>query len=263
MLIILSPAKKQNFSKTNNNNLSYTQPILKPQINELIKYLRKLDVNNIKKLMSVSDNIAKLNYDRFKDFNCDTYTNKNSKATIFALEGDVYKKLSADTMTEQQLNYAQDNIVILSGLYGYLRPLDLMQPYRLEMKTKLTTNKANNLYKFWGDLITDQINKNIINNKHTALINLASGEYFSSINTKKIESETKAKIINIIFKENKDNKPKVIGVMAKRARGLMARYIITNQIKDPNKIKLFNLENYKFQENISDDNNFIFIANRD
>lgn len=263
MLLILSPAKKQNFAKTNNNNLSYTQPILKPKISELIKSLRKLDVNNIKKLMSVSDNIAQLNYDRFKKFDCANYNTNNSKATIFALEGDVYKKLSADTMTDQQLNYAQDNLVILSGLYGYLRPLDLMQPYRLEMKTKLITNNANNLYKFWDNLITDQIIKNILQNKHKALINLASGEYFSSLNTKKIESETKAKIINIIFKENKDNNPKIIGVMAKRARGLMARFIIINQIKDPNKIKLFDLENYKFQDKISDNTNFIFIANRD
>jgi len=263
MLAIISPAKKQNFSKLSKTGISYSQPIMQQEISTLISSLIKLNQDDIKKLMKVSDNIAKLNFERFQNFDTNNYNINNAKASVFALEGDVYKNLDPKSLTDKQINYMQDNLGILSGLYGYLRPLDLMQPYRLEMKTKLKTSNAENLYDFWGDKITDHIINIIKKNNHKYLINLASSEYFSSLNFEKIEAQKNCRVLNIIFKENKNNTQKIIGVMAKRARGLMARFIIENQIKSLENLKKFNLANYKFQANISNDSDLIFIANRD
>ena len=214
--------------------------------------------------MGVSDKIADLNYQRFQDFDPNNFNENNSKPAILALEGDVYKNINPNTLSDEVLNSAQNKLGILSGLYGYLRPLDLIQPYRLEMKTKLKTDKHNNLYSFWADTITNQINailkeQNITNNY---LINLASTEYFSSLDINKIN----AQIIHITFKELKNSRnikdAKIIGVMAKRARGMMCRFILENDISNPKDLQKFNLADYKFQKDLSNKGDYIFIAKR-
>lgn len=264
MLTIISPAKKQNFEKLNRSELKISKPVMTKQIKELSHNLKKINSKEIQSLMGVSDKIADLNYQRFQDFDPNNFNENNSKPAILALEGDVYKNINPNTLSDEVLNSAQNKLGILSGLYGYLRPLDLIQPYRLEMKTKLKTDKHNNLYSFWADTITNQINailkeQNITNNY---LINLASTEYFSSLDINKIN----AQIIHITFKELKNSRnikdAKIIGVMAKRARGMMCRFILENDISNPKDLQKFNLADYKFQKDLSNKGDYIFIAKR-
>ena len=204
-------------------------------------------------MMAISENIAALNVDRYKTFTT-PFTTKNAKQAIFAFKGDVYGGLELDSFKEDDYVYAQDHLRILSGLYGCLRPLDLIQPYRLEMKTKLKNDRGENLYQFWDDRITKSINKELKKQKEPVLVNLASNEYFKSIKPKLLEG----RLLNITFKETKAGKTRVVAIFAKRARGMMADYIIRNRIEKPEDLKKFKLGGYKFNKGLSDDKQWTF-----
>lgn len=252
MLVTLSPSKGQDFVEPSLTK-KYSKPADIKDSELLIKELRKKNTKQIQEMMSVSENIAKLNVGRFKTFNT-PFNTKNAKQALFAFKGDVYGGLDLEKFTEDDFSYAQEHLRILSGLYGCLRPLDLIQPYRLEMKTKLKNTRGENLYQFWDDRITKSINKELKKQEQPVLVNLASNEYFKSVKPKMLEG----RLLNINFKETKDGKTRVVAIFAKRARGMMADYIIRNRIERPEDIKKFRLGGYKFNKTLSDDSQWTF-----
>jgi cytoplasmic iron level regulating protein YaaA (DUF328/UPF0246 family) len=252
MLITLSPSKGQDFEESGLSK-KYSKPADLKDSELLIKELRKFNSKNIQEMMAVSENIAKLNVDRFKTFNT-PFTKKNAKQAIFAFKGDVYGGLDLAAFNEEDYQYAQDHLRILSGLYGCLRPMDLIQPYRLEMKTRLKNERGENLYQFWGDRITKSLNKELKKQQEPVLVNLASNEYFKSVKPKLLDG----RLLNINFKETKNGKTRVVAIFAKRARGMMADYIIRNRIERAEDLKKFNLDGYKFNRALSDDKQWTF-----
>ncbi len=252
MLITLSPSKGQDF-ETPGLSKKYSKPTDLKDSELLIKELRKLNSKQLQELMTVSENIAQLNVDRYKTFN-PPFTTKNAKQALFAFKGDVYSGLDLETFTEDDYAYAQDHLRILSGLYGCLRPLDLIQPYRLEMKTKLKNDRGENLYQFWDDRITKSLNKELKKQKESVLVNLASNEYFKSVKPKLLEG----RLLTINFKETKDSKTRVVAIFAKRARGMMADYIVRNRIESSEDIKKFKQGGYKFNKSLSDNKQWTF-----
>ena len=252
MLITLSPSKGQDFVEPPLSK-KYTKPADLEDSALLIKELKKIKSKQLQEMMSVSENIANLNVGRFKSFTT-PFTTKNAKQALFAFKGDVYGGLDLEKFTEDDYAYAQDHLRILSGLYGCLRPMDLIQPYRLEMKTKLKNDRGDNLYQFWDDRITKSINKELKKQKEAVLINLASNEYFKSVKPQLLEG----RLLNITFKETKDGKTRVVAIFAKRARGMMADYIIRNRIEKPEDLKKFKLGGYKFSKALSDDKQWTF-----
>lgn len=246
MIIIISPAKKLDFENaapvaefTNLRHLSKAQL--------LINALKKCSPSEISKMMKLSGNLTELNIKRYKSFKT-PLTLKNAKQAIFAFKGDTYVGLDPDSMKSSDIKFAQKHLRILSGLYGIISPLDLIAPYRLEMGTKFTPANSKNLYQFWSDDITSELEK------EKFIVNLASKEYFSVINTKKLSAE----IITPTFKENKNGELKIISFLAKKARGMMSRYIIENKIKDPIDLQQFNAGGYKFNPNLSSFNVPVF-----
>lgn len=251
MKTLISPSKTLNFNTETNCDFN-TNCRLIDHTNELHKILINFSKSDLKELMSVSDKIAELNYKRFKNWEDPSISN-SSKQAIFAFKGDVYSGLDADSISENKFDFLQNNLRIISGFYGLIRPFDKILPYRLEMGTKLENPKGKNLYQFWGDNITDLLNQDL-EEKNNYVINLASDEYFKSIVTKKLHN----KIVTPQFKELKNGSYKTIAIYAKKARGLMSRFIIDNEIQDPNNLKNFNNEGYSFDSNLSDDFNYIF-----
>tara|TARA_A100001011_G_scaffold249466_1_gene257780 strand:+ start:802 stop:1566 length:765 start_codon:yes stop_codon:yes gene_type:complete len=251
MKTLISPSKTLNFDSNINCDLN-TNCRLIDHTNELHKILLDFSKNDLKDLMNVSDKIAELNYNRFKNWE-DPSNSNSSKQAIYAFKGDVYSGLDADSISEDKYEFLQKNLRILSGFYGLIRPFDKILPYRLEMGTKLENSKGKNLYKFWGDKITDLLNQDL-EEKNNYVINLASDEYFKSIVTKKLNS----KIVTPQFKEFKNGSYKTIAIYAKKARGLMSRFIIDNEIENPNDLKNFNNEGYSFDSSLSDNFNYIF-----
>jgi cytoplasmic iron level regulating protein YaaA (DUF328/UPF0246 family) len=252
MLITLSPSKGQDFD-TPGLSKKYSKPADLKDSELLIKELRKIKSKQLQELMSVSENIAELNVDRYKTFTT-PFTTRNAKQALFAFKGDVYGGFALEKFSEDDYAYAQDHLRILSGLYGCLRPLDLIQPYRLEMKTKLKNSRGENLYQFWDDRITRSINKELKKQKEAVLVNLASNEYFKSVKPKLLEG----RLLNINFKETKGGKTRVVAIFAKRARGMMADYLIRNRIEKPDDIKKFKMGGYKFNKELSDDKQWTF-----
>jgi cytoplasmic iron level regulating protein YaaA (DUF328/UPF0246 family) len=251
MLILLSPAKSLDFEPK--PVLPQTQPKFKPETLELASIMKEKSTGDLKKLMSISDKLADLNYQRYQQFS-ESFTRKNSKQAFFAFTGDVYQGLEAASLTEHQLEYAQEHVRMLSGLYGILRPFDVIQPYRLEMGTKLPTGRGKNLYDFWGDKIALQINKELKNQGSRVLINLASNEYFKAVD----RATLKAEIYEIDFRELRGDEYKFISFNAKKARGFMTQYIVRKRLKDPEKIKGFDMEGYHFNEDLSKDKHWVF-----
>ena len=251
LVTIISPAKKLDYSPIE-KNLDSTVPGLLQHSNELIKYLKSLNPQEVSSLMGLSDKLGALNYERFQEWET-PFTKSNSKQAILAFKGDVYQGLDAESLSETELIWAQKHVRILSGLYGVLKPLDLMQAYRLEMGTKFPTNRGKNLYEFWNSIITDELNRTFSSKKAT-LLNLASNEYFKSINS----SELKANVITPIFMDRKNGKYKIISFFAKKARGLMTRYVIKNQTEDIADIQNFEEGGYFFNEEMSEDNKPVF-----
>tara|TARA_Y100000996_G_scaffold214738_1_gene168553 strand:+ start:1809 stop:2567 length:759 start_codon:yes stop_codon:yes gene_type:complete len=250
MKTLISPSKTLNFD--NNINCDITSKCrLIDYTSELHKILISYSKNDLKNLMNVSDKIAELNYNRFKTWE-DPSNSKTSKQAIYAFKGDVYSGLDAESIDEDKFDYLQNSLRIISGYYGLLRPFDQILPYRLEMGTKLENENGNNLYKFWGDKITDVLNEDLDTND--IIVNLASDEYFKSINKDKIKS----KIITPVFKEFKNGLYKVVAIYAKKARGLMSRFLIERKSTSIDDIKLFNINGYSFDSNLSNDSQLVF-----
>lgn len=240
MLSVISPAKTLDY-ETPSTSRKTTQPEFLERSQVLIDEARRLAPDDIRSLMGVSENIAGLNHQRFMDWHT-PFDRDNAKQAIFAFKGDVYTGLEADSMTAAQLNFAQKHLRILSGLYGLLRPLDLMQAYRLEMGLKFTNSGGKNLYEFWGDALTESLNRQLKKSSTPLLLNLASNEYFKAVKSSALEAD----IITPVFKDLKAGKYKVISFFAKRARGQMARYIIDKQINDVPALKKYRVGGYCF-----------------
>jgi cytoplasmic iron level regulating protein YaaA (DUF328/UPF0246 family) len=245
MLTILSPAKTLDFDPVE-LSVPSTLPEFIPESSQLINHLKKLSLQEISELMDLSDKLASLNLGRYASWS-KKFTSDNSKVALLAFNGDVYEGLNASSLNKKQLNFAQNHLRILSGLYGVLKPLDLMQPYRLEMGTGLATSKGKDLYAFWGNKITKKIQEELATHKHPYLLNLASDEYFKVIQAKDLGSP----IISPVFQDEKDGKFKIISFYAKKARGLMARFVIENGIQNPQDLQGFSIDGYHFVSKIS------------
>lgn len=249
---MLSPAKSLDYD-TPAGDVPHTQPLFTKQSAELIKILREYSPQQISELMDLSDQLAGLNVARYQAWS-PKFTAKNSKQAVLAFNGDVYEGLEAKTLKAEDLAWAQEHMCILSGLYGVLRPLDWMQPYRLEMGTALENAKGKSLYKFWGTQIADYLNGRQANEKAPVVVNLASQEYFKAVDTKAL----KARVIECVFEDWKGGKYKVISFLAKRARGLMARYAATKRVATPRQLEKFNLEGYAFDAAASEADRLVF-----
>lgn len=242
MLILVSPAKTLDFEQPPLTQV-YSLPDFLAKSQELIQVCRQLTPADIATLMKVSDKIAGLNAARFGQWQPD-FSLDNAKQAIFAFRGDVYTGFDADTLSDIELEQAQSQLRILSGLYGLLRPLDLILPYRLEMGTSLTNPKGKNLYDFWGDTLTQAVNHALAAQGSDIIVNLASNEYFKAIKLKSLQGQ----LISPVFKDCKNGQYKVISFFAKRARGMMARYIIQQQVSRLDELTAFNVAGYYYSE---------------
>jgi len=252
MIVIISPSKTLDFSTK--INTEYSRHEFLKETSDLIQILRKLTKVDISRLMSLSDNLTSLNYMRYASFST-SFTLDNASQAIYAFKGDVYEGLAIDKYSNEDIHYAQAHLRIISGLYGLLRPLDLIQPYRLEMGTKLANSKGNDLYAYWGNSITTKLNELLQLADTNILVNLASIEYFKAINTKLLH----ANLITPIFKEKKGGTEKVVALFAKRARGMMASYIMKNRINTLEGIKEFKQNGYQFDQASSFAQELVFI----
>jgi len=252
MLIVISPAKKLDMD---NRPLisTHSQPELLQHAQLLTDALREKDSFDIAELMKLSMKLADLNVARYQAWQA-PFTLTNAKQALWAFRGDVYQGMDADTFSEDDANFAQAHLRILSGLYGLLRPFDLMQAYRLEMGTKFNNARGRDLYAFWGDIITMNLNTALAIQGDNILINLASQEYFKSVRSAKLNAE----IITPIFKEHKNGQYKVIAIYAKRARGLMSRYIIQHRLSSPDQLRNFDSGGYSWNAELSDSKQLVF-----
>ena len=254
MLIILSPAKKLNY-KDSAPVKTYTTPDYLDHSQKLITELQKLSADEIGNMMNLSKNLANLNKERYMEWQKpQSPDEKDSKQAAYAFQGDVYQGWAPESLSEEDMQFAQDHVRILSGLYGILRPLDLMKPYRLEMGTKFGVNDKSNLYEYWQDLITQGLNQKIKENENKYLINLASNEYFKAIDKSKLNAE----IITPVFKENKNGQYRVVSFFAKKARGMMTRFVVKNKITEPEKLKLFEEDGYYYNDELSGGSTIVF-----
>ena len=252
MLVLLSPAKTLDFSETDLTD--YTQPRMLDQSEKLVGVLKKKRKTSLQKLMNISDQLAELNAKRYQHF-ATPFNTDNAKQSLLAFKGDVYTGLEADTFDADDRAFAQKYVRILSGLYGVLRPLDLMQPYRLEMGTKLSTRRGKNLYEFWKDRITIVLNDDLQENGDDIVVNLASNEYFNAVNTKKL----KGKVLKIDFKEDRNGKLRVISFNAKKARGVMSGQIVRKRLVTPESLKQLNVDGYLFRDDLSSEDHFVYV----
>ncbi len=253
MLLILSPSKTQQFDVPVRPD--YSLPIFTEQANQLVRLLQQFDQSNLAALMKMSDKLAELTWQRFQDYQL-TSTPANSRQALFMFQGDQFNPMNVDSYSQEQLQHAQQHLRILSGLYGILRPLDLIQPYRLEMAARLAVGASKNLYGFWSEQVTHALNNALLSDPHPLLINIASAEYFKVIRKK----ELKTKILNLAFKQEKAGKTKTIAIYAKRARGAMADFVITNCITDPKNLQDFCEDGYCFRPDMSTaDSEWVFV----
>ncbi len=251
MIIVISPSKTQDFSPTDVEQ--HTQAGLLSQSQILIETLRTLSVTDLGALMKISPKLSELTHQRVKDFQ-QPFSLANAKQALLAFKGDVYSGIDSDNYSRADFDYAQTHLRILSGLYGALKPLDLIQPYRLEMGTRLENPRGKQLYQFWDSRVTEQLNQDLSKDSEPLLINLASNEYYKVVQKKHL----KAPILTVHFKENKNGQYKVIGVHAKRARGQMVDFIIKQRIEQPEGLKAFNWGEYQFNADLSDSDNWVF-----
>lgn len=253
MLVLLSPAKNLDFSPI--MHPPATRPVLIEETAKLAVTARRQSRAKLKALMGISDALADLNHARFQAFDADIAPDgEGTLPAALAFAGDVYRGLDARSLKAADLKWAQDRLRILSGLYGVLRPLDAIQPYRLEMGTKLATRRGEDLYDFWGKRIANQLDADLEGHKARVIVNLASNEYFKSVDKKAL----KAPVLGFNFKDVKDGKARALFMFVKRARGLMARWIIENRIEDPKALKDFNVEGYRFEPKASSDDEWVF-----
>ncbi|WP_312180580.1 peroxide stress protein YaaA [Pantoea sp. CTOTU46764] len=252
MLMVISPAKTLDYESPLATQ-RFTQPALLEKSHQLIDVARDLSPAQISSLMGISDKLAHLNADRFNQWQ-PPFSLENARQAILAFKGDVYTGLQAETFSDNDFDFAQQHLRMLSGLYGLLRPLDLMQPYRLEMGIKLANPAGKDLYGFWGDLLTEKLNEAIAEQGDDVLINLASDEYFKAIKPKKLNAE----LIKPVFLDEKNGKFKVISFYAKKARGLMSRYVIQNRLTKPAQLKKFDVDGYFLDGAESSENELVF-----
>jgi len=252
MIIVISPAKSL-YGKNPILLENHSIADFLPEAEKIVSVMKKKKPAQLAKLMDISPKLAEINYHRFQEWAL-PFTPENSWQAVLMFNGDVYQGLKAETFTAAEFDTAQQHLRILSGVYGLLKPLDLIQPYRLEMGTNIGIARKKNLYEFWKTKITNKLNEELAETRQKELINLASNEYFSAIDTKKL----KARIITPVFKENKDGQYQMVSFFAKKARGLMSRFIIQNQITDPEEIKAFDLEGYYFNNQLSKADNWVF-----
>lgn len=251
MLTVISPAKKLDYASPVKVD-AYSQPRLLEHSKELLKELKKLSPQDVCALMGLSDTLGALNYERFQEWQA-PFTTDNARPAVLAFKGDVYQGLDAGKMATEDLNWAQGTLRILSGLYGVLRPLDLMQPYRLEMGTKFTNTRGPNLYAFWDNIINRELN-NLLQKPTDVLVNLASNEYFKAAK----EKEITGRIVTPVFMDNKNGTYKIISFFAKKARGLMTAFIIKGKITDVEDIKHFDSDGYRFNSAMSEGDKWVF-----
>lgn len=249
MLILISPAKTLDYSTPPIQE--HTFPDFKTDVKSLVSLMKKKSSTELSQLMGISDNLANLNEERFKTFQKE-FTLDNSKQALLAFKGDVYTKIDVDNYSKEDFDFAQDHLRILSGLYGLLKPLDLIQPYRLEMGTRVENKKGKNLYEYWDKKIAKAINQ--VSSSGT-IINLASQEYFKAVDQKSL----KGNVITIHFKEHKAGTYKIIGFFAKQARGMMANFAIKNKVTNPEELKTFNQERYEFSDSLSSATEWVFV----
>ncbi|MFM1907140.1 MAG: hypothetical protein RLZZ591_817 [Pseudomonadota bacterium] len=252
MLFLLSPAKSLDY-ETPVGEVPHTSPLFVPQTQALIEVLRQKSPQQIAELMDLSDALSALNVARYQAWS-PRFTAKNSKQAILAFNGDVYDGLNARTLAPEDLDWAQEHICVLSGLYGVLRPLDRMQPYRLEMGTRLANPRGSNLYHYWGDLIAQYLNKRLTKAPAKVIVNLASQEYFKAVDLKAL----KARVVECVFEELRGQHYKIISFSAKRARGLMARYAVQNRIEKPEDLIAFDMDGYAYSAAASAPDRLVF-----
>jgi len=252
MIIVISPAKSL-YDRCPIRFDKYTELDFLPEAEKIVSVMKKKKPDQLAKLMDISPKLAELNFQRFQAWTT-PFTPENSWQSVLMFNGDVYQGLKAETFSASDFEIAQQKLRILSGVYGLLKPLDLIQPYRLEMGTNVSVARKKNLYDFWKVKITAKLNQELEETDQKLLINLASTEYFSVLDTKKL----KARIITPSFKENKNGKYQMVSFFAKRARGLMSRFIIQNNISDPEEMKAFDWEGYYFNNQLSGENDWVF-----
>ncbi len=251
MLMVISPAKTLDFEGQRHSQ--YTVPVKLDRSQQLIEQLKVLNPEDLGQLMSISPKLADLNYGRYQSFQF-PFTPENSRQALLAFKGDVYKGIDIEQYDDQDLAFAQDHLRILSGLYGILKPLDLIQPYRLEMGTKLVNQLGKNLYEFWGTQITEELNTDLKCQESKTLVNLASNEYYKAIKLDHLQAQP----LNIYFKENKSGTYKTVGLFAKRARGLMVNYVIKHRVTEVEDLKAFDIEGYCFNSELSKSQDWVF-----
>ncbi|WP_299943227.1 peroxide stress protein YaaA [uncultured Microbulbifer sp.] len=252
MLIVISPAKSLDY-ESDIPTLKTTQPDFLAESAALVKALRTLSPQQISSLMKVSDKLGALNYDRFQTWKR-PFTDRNARPALLAFKGDVYTGLEAESLGRRDFAYAQKHLRMLSGLYGLLRPLDLMQPYRLEMGTRFENARGKNLYEFWGDRITLALNQQLHSLKSRELVNLASNEYFKSVQSGALDAE----VITPHFKDLKNGQYKIISFFAKKARGMMSRWAIDQRVKKAQTLKDFTMAGYRYSPKMSDQRDWVF-----
>jgi hypothetical protein len=251
MLLVISPSKTQNFDCRPHGQ--HTIPVLLEERRRLVDQLKPMGVQQIAALMKISDRLAKLNWQRYQDFKV-PFDFQNAKQALLAFRGDVYNQIATNTYHEADFTFAQQHLRIISGLYGILKPLDLIQPYRLEMGTRLPTDRGTTMYDFWGPRVTEALNRDFGKTPDAVLVNLASQEY-----AKVLRPDTLvARILNITFKEKKKGAYKVIGIHAKRARGLMTNFVIQNRLTIPEDLQTFDHAGYRFNRRLSGAAEWVF-----
>lgn len=257
MLTVLSPAKTLDY-ETPPAIATSTKPRLLDDSEILVKQLNKMSAKKLSELMSISDKLGKLNKQRYDEWSR-PFNSKNARQAIFAFKGDVYQGFDVVSMSADDLKFAQQHVRILSGLYGVLRPLDLMQPYRLEMGTRLKNERGKNLYEFWGDSITNDLNTQLKKLKSDTLVNLASVEYFKSVNPDMLNGQ----IVAPVFLDGKKGKYRIVSFYAKKARGFMAAWMVKNRVEDVKDLQKFDIAGYRYSADHSEDNSPAFIRDND
>ena len=245
MITVISPAKKLS-DECHAYEADHSQPAYLVKSTELVDQLKSYEPSHLQSLMGISEKLSVLNWERYQSWN-PSFSSNNSRQAFFTFKGDTYTGLDADTLSTEDLSFSQNHTRILSGLYGVLKPLDLIMPYRLEMGTKIENKFGKNLYDFWGDELVANLEKDLSNHDSRYIVNCASVEYFKSID----KDSLNGKVITPVFKEIKEGKARIVSFFAKKARGMMARYIIQNQINDPDEIRKFDLGGYEYNDSLS------------
>ncbi|MEM6807441.1 MAG: peroxide stress protein YaaA [Bacteroidota bacterium] len=253
MIVIISPAKKLDFSEESRYTQNYSMPAHLEESQKLVNSLARMSRKKIGELMDISPALSELNYDRYQNYHT-PFTPENAKQALLSFKGEVYLNMEVDSYGDAEFEYAQKHLRILSGLYGLLKPLDLIQPYRLEMGTRLKIRRKNNLYEFWGEKITDSVNEALEASGSEVLINLASNEYFKSVKPKTLN----ARVITPVFKDNKNGQLKTLFLYAKQARGQMSDFAIKEKITNPEDLKEFTGMGYGFHQELSTEDTWVF-----